>query len=83
MKGCGTTEFDMPEAKLAALVEAGRTAPWLAHLQSRKLARPLPKALQAFTFRTAMQRTPTMGAGSSFSISARCETRRFFCSDSQ
>ncbi len=25
-QGCGTTEFDMPEDKLAALVNAGRTA---------------------------------------------------------
>jgi NTE family protein len=37
VKGCGTTEFDMPEAKLAALVEAGRST-MVAHLQSRNLA---------------------------------------------
>jgi hypothetical protein len=34
-RGFGTTEFDMPQAKLDALVEAGRTA-MRAHLASRK-----------------------------------------------
>jgi NTE family protein len=38
VKGCGTVEFDMPAAKLAALVEAGRAAV-AAHLASRNLAR--------------------------------------------
>ena len=33
-KGYGTTEFDMPKAKIDALVEAGRTA-MRAHLASR------------------------------------------------
>jgi len=37
VKGCGTTEFDMPDAKLNALVEAGRAA-LVAHLKSRDLA---------------------------------------------
>jgi NTE family protein len=35
-KGYGTTEFDMPKAKIAALVEAGRAA-MRAHLASRSL----------------------------------------------
>jgi NTE family protein len=37
VKGCGTTEFDMPDAKLKALVGAGRDAT-VAHLKSRNLA---------------------------------------------
>ena len=37
VKGYGTTEFDMPQPKLTALVEAGRAAV-VAHLQSRNLA---------------------------------------------
>ena len=37
VKGYGTTEFDMPDAKLQALVEAGRRAVE-AHLRSRNLA---------------------------------------------
>jgi hypothetical protein len=36
VKGYGTTEFDMPQPKLTALVEAGRAAV-VAHLQSRNL----------------------------------------------
>ena len=34
VKGYGTTEFNMPDAKLQALVEAGRSA-MVTHLQSR------------------------------------------------
>ena len=37
VKGCGTTEFDMSDAKLKALVDAGRNA-MVAHLKSRNLA---------------------------------------------
>lgn len=37
VKGYGTTEFDMPDAKLKALVDAGRDA-LEAHLESRDLA---------------------------------------------
>ena len=37
VKGYGTTEFDMPDAKLKALVDAGRNAV-VAHLNSRNLA---------------------------------------------
>jgi NTE family protein len=38
VKGCGTTEFDMPDSKLAALVDAARAATE-AHLAGRGLAR--------------------------------------------
>jgi NTE family protein len=38
VKGYGTTEFDMPDARLQALVQGGRTA-LEAHLQSRNLGR--------------------------------------------
>jgi NTE family protein len=38
VQGYGTTEFDMPDAKLQALLEAGRSAV-AAHLQSRNLSR--------------------------------------------
>jgi len=37
VKGYGTTEFDMPDAKLQALIEAGRSALEI-HLQTRNLA---------------------------------------------
>jgi len=38
VKGYGTTEFDMPAAKLGALVDAGRTA-LVSHIESRNLPR--------------------------------------------
>jgi hypothetical protein len=37
VKGYGTTEFDIPDAKLKALVDAGRDS-LAAHLKSRNLA---------------------------------------------
>jgi predicted acylesterase/phospholipase RssA len=37
VRGCGTTEFSMPESKLEALVDAGRSA-MAAHLQTLDLA---------------------------------------------
>ena len=43
VKGYGTTEFDMPDAKLLALVDAGRNA-MVAHLKSRNLAETPAKA---------------------------------------
>lgn len=43
VKGYGTTEFDMPDAKLKALVDAGRDA-LVAHLKSRNLAEAPAKA---------------------------------------
>lgn len=54
--GCGTTEFDMPDAKLQALIGAGRSA-MEAHLQSRNLAREA-------TAGAASMGTPSMGAAS-------------------
>lgn len=45
VKGCGTTEFDMPDAKLNALVTAGRDAV-IAHLKSRNLWETPAKAGQ-------------------------------------
>jgi NTE family protein len=43
VKGYGTTEFDMPDEKLKALVDAGRNAV-TAHLMSRDLAAPAATA---------------------------------------
>lgn len=43
VKGYGTTEFDMPDVKLKALVDAGRNA-LVAHLKSRNLAEAPAKA---------------------------------------
>lgn len=43
VKGYGTTEFDMPDAKLKALVDAGRDAV-VAHLKSRNLGEVPAKA---------------------------------------
>jgi NTE family protein len=43
VKGYGTTEFDMPDAKLKALVDAGHDAV-VAHLKSRNLAETSAKA---------------------------------------
>jgi predicted acylesterase/phospholipase RssA len=43
VKGYGTTEFDMPDAKLKALVDAGRDS-LVAHLKSRNLAEAPAKA---------------------------------------
>jgi len=43
VKGYGTTEFDMPDAKLKALVDTGN-ASLVAHLKSRNLAEAVAKA---------------------------------------